>query len=265
MNQPQMPPPPPVDPTPFATPVTAGSLISRSVGVWKENVGRFAAVAIVLQVPSLLISWGLGSPFVGASPFAKPSPEVAAFTFSGRFWAMTLATAMLALIHMGALTAGTIQHLAGRRASIGEMLAGGLRRAGPILAAGLLALLAIYAGLILLIVPGIIAALMFSLVAPVVMAERLSTVKALGRSRGLTKGHRWKLLGAFLIVYLMTAAPTLLIMRLAAGVPYLSTALTTIVSAVVGSLVLVTPAVAYHDLRVHTEGTGTAELARVFE
>lgn len=265
MNAPPPPSLPPIDPTPLATSVTAGSLVSRSFGVWKENVGRFAGVAIVLQVPSLLISWGLGSPFVGATPFAKQSPEMTAFIFSGRYWAMTLATVMLALIHMGALTAGTIQHLAGRRASIGEMLAGGLRRAGPILAAGLLALLGIYAGLILLIVPGIVVAMMFSLVAPVVMAERLSTVKALGRSRGLTKGHRWKLLGAFVVVYLVTAAPTFLVMWLAAGVPYLSTALTAIVSAVVGSLVLVTPAVAYHDLRVHIEGTGTAELARVFE
>jgi hypothetical protein len=246
--------------------VTAGTLIGRTFSVWSRNVWRFAGVTVAIQVPSLLVSWALGSPLLRASanPFA-PAPEVTAFVFSGRYWLMMLATWLFGLVQMGALTAGAIQYLAGRSASAGEMLSAGLGRAGPIFLAGLLGVLAADLGFFLLIVPGIVVGLMFSLTVPVVMAERLGPVRSLGRSRALTKGHRWRLLGLFLVVLATTATPAMLAAVLSGGVPYLTTVLNLAISAVLGSIAMVAPAVAYHDLRVAKEGADTAQLARIFE
>jgi len=247
--------------------VTMGSLVGRTFSVWKQNLARFAGVTIAIQIPNLLLGWAVGSPFAASSanPFATPSPEVAAFLFGPGWWAVSIAAGLLGLVHMGALTSGAIQHLAGRRVSVGEMLGSGLRRLVPILVAGVLALLAMYGGLLLLVVPGVIFGLMFSLAVPVVMAESLGPVKALGRSRALTKGHRWRLLGTFFVTYLVVAGLGILAVGLAVGVPSVGWVLNLAINAVFGSLVYVVPAVAYHDLRVAKEGVATAELARVFE
>jgi hypothetical protein len=262
----------PVAPPPQAalTPpsqVTMGSLIGRTFSVWKLNLVRFAGVTLAVQIPSLLLGWAVGSPLAAASPnpFARPSPEVAEWLFGPGWWAVSIAGGLLSLVHMGALTAGAIQHLAGRRASVGEMLASGLRRLVPILLAGVLAILAMYAGLILLVVPGIIFGLMFSLAVPAVMAESLGPVKALGRSRALTRGRRWALLGAFFVTYLVVAGLGFAVVGVSFATPALGRVLGVAVNAIFGSLLYLVPAVAYHDLRVAREGVATAELARVFE
>lgn len=59
--------------------------------------------------------------------------------------------------------------------------------------ASLLAGLMILAGLILLIVPGIIVGLMVSFVGYIVIDEKLGPINAVKRSMALTKGSRWKL------------------------------------------------------------------------
>lgn len=259
--------PPPAPPPAARAQVTMGSLIGRTFTVWKRNIVRFAGVTLAIQIPSLLLGWALGSPLAASSanPFARPSPEVAAFLFSPGWWALAIVGALLGLVHMGALTAGAIQHLAGRPATVGEMLGSGLRRIGPILVAGVLALLATYAGLLLLVVPGVIFGLMFSLAVPVVMAESLGPVKALGRSRALTKSHRWRLLGTFFVTWLVLLGLGMAALGLALGAPSVGWLLSAAVNAIFGSIVYVVPAVAYHDLRVAKEGVATAELARVFE
>jgi hypothetical protein len=60
--------------------------------------------------------------------------------------------------------------------------------------------LGILAGLILLIVPGVILYVMWSVAAPALVEERLGPVEALGRSRELTRGARWKVFGLLLVV-----------------------------------------------------------------
>lgn len=68
------------------------------------------------------------------------------------------------------------------------------------LGASILAGLVVFAGLILLIVPGIIAALALSLVSFVVVDRGLSPVDALKESARITKGRRLELLLFFLLL-----------------------------------------------------------------
>ena len=62
------------------------------------------------------------------------------------------------------------------------------------------------AGLVLLIVPGIIASLAFFVVAPVAIFENVSPTDALRRSWELTKGHRWNILGASFVIGILISA-----------------------------------------------------------
>lgn len=256
----------PTRPPPISSPVTSGTLLSGTFRVWKEGLGPFAAVMLTFQMPALLAQWALGSPFLaGGGGFGKATPEAQAFIQSGRYWAIVAVGLVVWVLQTAAVTAGALEHLAGRRASFGEMVAVGLRRAGPILLAGVIATLAFSLGLVLLIVPGIILSLMFALVVPVAVAERRSSLAVLGRSRALTKGYRNVLGGVLLIVSLVEMVPGLAVAFVGGGVPYLSTLLGTALNAVIGSLLLVVPAVAYHDLKRLKEGGDTAQLERVFE
>ena len=56
---------------------------------------------------------------------------------------------------------------------------------------------------LLLVIPGIILALAFSLVLPVAVFEKGSAVKALRRSSELTRGHRWNIFGACFVISLL--------------------------------------------------------------
>src|SRR5574341_1261906 len=195
----------------IASPVTAGTLLSRTFGVWKAQLGPFAAVMLAFHIPSLLVQWAVGSPFLaGRGGFGKATPEAQAFLLTWRYWAMMAVAMLVWVIQTAAVTAGALEHLGGRRASFGEMVARGVRRTGPIVVAGALA-----------------------------------TVLA--------------------IVYMAAMVPAVVAGAAGAGVPYLSTLLGSVLNTVVGPLLVVAPAVAYHDLRAFKEGAGTVALERVFE
>ena len=64
-------------------------------------------------------------------------------------------------------------------------------------------------GFMLCFVPGIIIALSLSLVFPIAILEKGSPLAILQSSHELTKGHRWKILGATIVIWLLMAVITL--------------------------------------------------------
>jgi uncharacterized membrane protein len=71
------------------------------------------------------------------------------------------------------------------------------------LGASILLMLAIVAGVILLIVPGIIFALMFMFTTFIVIDREFGPIDAMKESRRITHGHKWKLLGFTLLLVLI--------------------------------------------------------------
>jgi len=79
----------------------------------------------------------------------------------------------------------------------------------PLLAAGLIVGVLTVLGMILLIIPGIIAAVMFSLTVQVIMLEQLGVFTSLRRSRELVAGRWAKTFAVLLLVLLGTAVASL--------------------------------------------------------
>ncbi|HSN14089.1 MAG TPA: hypothetical protein VLT61_05615 [Anaeromyxobacteraceae bacterium] len=262
-----IPPTPPAPPEPPApSRVTLGLLLARAFQVWGRNLLAFAGVGLAFHVPVLLATWALGSPFVvGRSRLGTVTPEQQAFIGSGRYGALVAVSLIFALLQMGALTAGALSHLSGRRASVGEMILSALRRLGPLLVSNALAAVAILLGFLLLVVPGVVVTLMLLLIVPVAMAEPLPIKAMFGRSRALTKGHRWKLLGLTAVAYVVSGAPAIAVALFPVQVPYLATGLGLLINVLPGTFILSVPAVAYHELRAAAEGAPIAALERVFE
>jgi len=76
-------------------------------------------------------------------------------------------------------------------------------RLPSLLGAGIVTGILIVVGLICLVVPGIILAIMFSLVVPAIVIERAGALESLSRSRRLVGGRWLKTFGLLLLVYLI--------------------------------------------------------------
>jgi hypothetical protein len=74
---------------------------------------------------------------------------------------------------------------------------------GPLFITSLLSGLGIMAGLILLVIPGLVLATWWFVAAPVVMLEDKSGASALGRSRELVRGNGWTVFGLFVVVSIL--------------------------------------------------------------
>jgi hypothetical protein len=76
-------------------------------------------------------------------------------------------------------------------------------RLPSLLGAAIVTGILIVVGLILLVVPGIILAIMFSLIVPAIVIERVGALESLSRSRRLVGGRWLKTFGLLLLVYLI--------------------------------------------------------------
>jgi hypothetical protein len=92
----------------------------------------------------------------------------------------------------------------GRRdSSVGDLMRSVLPVLGALIGAGILAGLGIGAGLVLLIVPGLILLTMWAVIAPSIVIEHRGIFDAFGRSRQLVKGQGWPVFGTVVVAYLI--------------------------------------------------------------
>ena len=178
--------------------VSIGDVLSRTFGTIGSNPLATLGIAFLFgALPSMLVQ----------SLFQSVRQD--AFIQLGTFAAITLGllsivvAILLSVITQGALVRATVAYSEGRKASFSESVMAGLRVALPLVLLGLLSSLGIALGLMLLIVPGVILAIMWSVAGPVVVEEQMGPVEALGRSRFLTAGARWKIFGLMLVLFVL--------------------------------------------------------------
>jgi uncharacterized membrane protein len=122
-------------------------------------------------------------------------------------------------------------------------------------------------GFMLLIVPGLILYTMWFVAVGPCVVERLGPWTSLSRSQELTKGHRWKIFGLLVLLFV----PLNLVSKLvelalsAAGGETLVLVGTLIWTSIEAAFYSVVIAVTYHDLRVAKEGTDIEQIAAVFD
>lgn len=253
---------------------TVGGVLGTTVSVWWKHVLAFTALSLVVYVP-LGVTFGASFRSFARSPTPRPEELPSLVAALGGAW---LVTVLLAVVQAGAVTYGTVRHLSGERARLGEMLRIGLRRGLPVVGVGLLLWVGVTVGLVLLVVPGVLLMVATSVAIPAAVVERPGVLGAIRRSLALTRGRRWALLAVGLSILvtvwvlaavLQVGAMVLLVTLLpAARGP--NAAFAVIVASQLGNVLfsalpLIGMAVAYHDLRVEKEGVDTAALARVFE
>jgi MFS family permease len=243
-----------------------GRVIGTSLSVFSRNLVPFFVLALVIGLPYIGISLGLMSSFdVETIERIKQTGQVP----SG-FWGMIIVGSLIYLltyvVTQSVIIYGTFQDLRGQKAAFGDCLTRGFAVLPRVLIAAILAAIAITIGWMLLFVPAIILILMWWVFVPVLVIEGAGIIECFGRSRGLTRGHRWGILGLLVIVFVAQW-----LVGLVLGV--LGAALGTIAGEILNFIVMflftafaaVLVAVGYYYLRAEKEGIVIDDIARVFD
>jgi hypothetical protein len=134
----------------------------------------------------------------------------------------------------------------------------------PVIGITILYMLGIMAGTLLLIVPGIVILLMWSVAVPSYVEERAGVVASLKRSRELTKGSRWKILGLYVVMLTIIVLIQMLVVAILGQAGTLAIVAAMLTSAVFGTLFAAMIASLYVELRQVKDGATPDRLAEVF-
>ncbi|WP_244602729.1 glycerophosphoryl diester phosphodiesterase membrane domain-containing protein [Mesorhizobium delmotii] len=239
-----------------------GRVFNDSFAVISRNIGLCLGLAVLFSgLPTLLYQlwlwqWAIGTE-TGTPEFSAQRVIVTIF--------VVLASMVLAAILQATLVRAAIEDLSGKRPSMGDSLKMAIPLLLPVIGIAVLVSLGAGLGFMLLIVPGIILWLRWSVAVPVLVQERRGVFGSMKRSRELTKGSRWALFGFWVILIIAVIAIQLVLSQIVM-VFGVTTALIldALVRSVVSVVTSVAPAVSYVELRQVKEGTSVDELAEIF-
>lgn len=244
-----------------------GRVVGQTFGLIGRNFVLFLIMALV---------------FVGAPQFGVLYAQMMSFStdpslvpaISGLGVLINLVTQF---ILQGALTRAAVDDLSGAGVKFGAAIGDGLRFFFPLLLVAILVTLGTFAGLVFLVVPGLMLAVRWAVAAPVVVVEKVGPTSSMGRSADLSRNHRWSIFGLFLL-YLVFAYAVQIILGVvmsALGANPMSYTLDgvgigfAVASAAIAALISLVSTVGtaslYFELRRVKEGVGVSELAKVFE
>jgi hypothetical protein len=229
---------------------TVGEVLSRSFGVWTQNVAVFAGVSLVLHAPLF---------FMGP----RTAAEIQAGGLFG-FIPQMIATMLLANVVSGVLVYSAFEQLRGKPVGIGRAFSVGFRRFFAILWTGIVQ--GFFGGLwtLFFIVPGIVAFCRYWAAIPVSVVEDSSGTAALERSKGLTEGHRWPIFGLMFIVVVVSGISNASIGAALARYELGARVAQLLVTAFYSSFSAVMYTVGYYTLRAVKEGLDIEAVADVF-
>jgi TRAP-type C4-dicarboxylate transport system permease large subunit len=246
-----------------------GRVIQQTFAVLGRNFLTFLILALLLT--------GLPTMLLGFLQDDTVRTAATAGSFNG-VWTSAIGaivTALTGLILQGTIIYGAVSDLNGKPASVVDSLRIGLYAFLPMLLLGIMMGVAIGAGFVLLIVPGIMLAVAWCVVIPAYVVERPNIMDAFGRSAQLTRGSRWSIFGLAVLYVIAVIIIEMVLLGVFGGL--LRFAVTS--GSVLAIRVVVLPlinvanaligatgaAVLYVELRRIRDGVGPAGLAAIFD
>jgi hypothetical protein len=271
----------------FSADFRIGHIFSLAWSVLSQNFLKFAVIAGVASLP-----------LIAVSQVVNPANALASVPLIGAALAVWI---VLFLLCQAILLHASFQYMIGRSVNLIESSKVALGRFFPIIGIGFIAIAALVVyvaglgalsvalnqllqspGVVVLVVligmvPAVILFLMWFVAVPACVVERLGPFYSLGRSRALTKGHRWKIFGLQLVLLIAALVIGILVgivmalvqLGVAAAGAILAKTLSAILNlmwnASLFAFHMTILAVTYYDLRAAKEGIGTDQIATVFE
>lgn len=230
---------------PFIRPRTVPEILDASFQLLRQHYGPIAAVTGLILLPSLLMAALLP---LEMAPLAELVQNIC-LNFSGA--ATVLMVADVAL---------------GREPDMWGALRQVRRKAWLILGAAILQGLAVGLGMLLLVIPGLIAmALLFAVPIVVMVEERENVSDVMSRSASLAQGDMLRVLGATLLAFLVVFFAGIGLGLLVAFAPGVGERQAQLLVQTLSIFAFPFPSVVatllYFDLRIRKEGFGLDDLA----
>ncbi len=240
--------------------VTIGGILHTTIGVVTKNFVVLFVLTAIFYAPSLVVQYlQIEGTAAGQIDFN--------LLVIGSIISIILQYALIS-----AVTYTVYASLQGQSAGIGTSMAQGIRHMFPVILVSILATILMAVGLILLIVPGIIVAIMLTVAVPAVVVERAGIFGSLRRSAELTKGYRWSIFGLFVVlvvIYFVIALVVGAVLGFAAlssgGISLVTVGSNWLISLIFGMLSAALAPVIYFKLRVAKEGLDLGDIASVFD
>jgi hypothetical protein len=232
-------------------------LLRDTLEIFGNNVAVFSLLAILVLVPELALS---------AYVTAQLAVDLKLALYGA---AVALAGSLLVIpIVTSAVTYGVLQEMRGTRPSFLASLGIGLRSLLRVVFVSILQGVAVLAGTLLCILPGVFLFTTFYVAVPAAVEERLWPLSALGRSGALTRGYRMHILyvlGKLAVFQFLANLGTSFLLSLMDAPRWAQSAVSFLISVLAAALGATATAVAYYRLRMIKEGVDAGEIASVFD
>lgn len=248
-----------------------GRVIQQTFGVIGRNASSFFLLAAILvAAPALvvgLVQLAVAPTEVGGMPnFSAPGVIVGVVSF-------VVSVVGSGLLQV-ALVQATMKDLNGEKPAPMSSLGLAMSLVAPAIGLSLVATIGMTIGMILLVVPGVILAVMWVVGLPALVVEKKGVFDSLQRSRELTKGSRWPIFALSLVYVVVFGVVFIVIGGLTGGLAAAGgfTASSIVALIISSAATLVTSvlaatgaAVIYSELRTAKEGVAPDQLASVFD
>src|SRR3954468_18988 len=192
-------------PAPQLRPLALGEILDVSIKLVRRNWRTLATLVLIAAVPVAIVSLLITTST--STTTYDPTTDVRVRDDGSAYGAGVAVHQLLQLVLYLLATVACFGAIAdgylGRRPEWRSSLRVAARRAPMALVMGILAFLAIAAGFIAIVIPGIFLAVRWSVALPALLLERRGPVAALGRSWQLVKGFWWKVFGTLFVAYLL--------------------------------------------------------------
>ncbi len=226
-------------------------LLDTAFRIVRDHFGLLVGIASAVYVPLAVVNDGV-----------QPAPGEIVW---GRLAAALAVSLVAGPIGFTALTHAVGEIYLDRPTSIGQSFRFALRIIVPMTGTMLLVYLGIAAALLLLVIPGVILGMAWILTSPVVVFEGKYGTAALGRSRGLMRGHKWRAFGVLLLGWIIVAVLGTVLGGIFKLVPVLGPIGQGFAQAVGVAYSTVVLVLLYFDIRCRTESFDLEHLARLVE
>ena len=210
---PTPPPPPGTPPGPGSLrPRTLGEILSAAFDVYKNNAANLLLIVAVVVVPLSFLS-ALSSHFIGAPKthtveiFGKPATVAYSRSLLATVVALIIAAAIgviISAILQAAILRGAAEATIGDPVDVEASYRWGFKRFASVFLVAILVGITVAIGFLLLVIPGIIFLVFFSVSVPALVVENRRGTEAMRRSWGLVSGHFWHALVVILVAAIIT-------------------------------------------------------------
>jgi hypothetical protein len=199
--------------------LTIGEILTQTFSLYSEKFIQFLIPFLVAGTITGLLTMGVS--YVITIPEILPPTATAEEVLN---WLPGYLMALLSVTLLTGIIAWIIGHIAEGisikltsdtlekgQANLQESFNYTMSRLLSLLAVSIITGVLIAIGMIALVIPGIILAIMFSLVVPVVMIERMGALESLSRSRFLVSNRWLKTFGLLLLFYVIIGIVSMLV------------------------------------------------------